>query len=183
MRQRGKVIIPKKRAKQTTATRVTGDSLLYFIFHNSISVFFFFLFTINIETYDMTRIPASYLFSSEFWKLVIYNIFFISLVCGIIGRVGAYSTIVGYYYFRNRKRTKQKTTKRWGELNSGINQFNIIVFVLTAFITSVIYALGVVVYLQHTIFGTESFVVLVGIYILFKVGIYFGVRWLTKAKT
>ena len=166
----------------TTATRVTGDAVVYFILHNLISVFFFFLFTIRLEVYDATIMTFSDIFTLEFWGLVIIEVFFLSVVSGIIGRVGAYLSIKTYFYFRNQKRTKKKIMKRWGELHSGINEFNLIIFVLTSFITSLVYSLGVIAVLQNKIFDEESLLTLIGIYVMVKIGIYFLVRWIAKSK-
>lgn len=166
-----------------TTQKVTGDAISYFILHNMISVFFFFLFTINLEVYDAREITITFLFTLDFWEMVIFEVFIFSMLSSGIGRVGAYLIIKGGYYLRNRKRRKKKITKRWGELNSGINQFHWLVFILTALITSLIYSLGVVFILRDTIFSSDSLSSLIVIYIGFKVGVYFFIRWLTKAKT
>jgi len=177
-----------KTQKQTQTTeRVTGDALFYFITHNIISVAFFFFFTIGLEVYEIADMPIISLFSIDFmvdfWNMVIFDVFLFSVFSSIIGRILAFGIMKLYFYLRNKKRRRQKTMKIWSELNSGINRFNLMVFLITAFLTSIIYSLGVIATLNNNIFDESSLITLIVVYAMFKISIYFVVRWITKAKT
>ena len=176
----------KPRKKQKTE-RVTGDALSYFILHNLISVGFFFLFTVGLEVYEISNIEIGELFTleffREFWSMVIFDVFCFSVVSSIIGRSSAFLLIRGYFSVRNKKRKKQKTMKRWTELNSGINKFNLVVFLVTAFLTSIVFSIGIIATLNYKIFDESSLLTLVVIYSMFKIGIYFVVKYITKART
>ncbi|HEC40452.1 MAG TPA: hypothetical protein ENI29_19580 [bacterium] len=171
-KSRGSYSRRKKKSK-----RVTGDALLYFCLHNLISVFFFFLFTIRLEVYDGMDIPVAFLFTSEFWEMVIFQVLLFSIVSSIIGRSTAFLIIKGYFKYGTKK-----TMKRWSELNRGINNFSLIIFLVTALITSIVYSLGIVIILQDRIFSDNSILTLIFTYILFKTGVFFFIRWLVGSK-
>ncbi len=164
--------------KKKKAKRVTGDALLYFCLHNLISVFFFFLFTVRLDVYDGMDVPIAFLFTSEFWEMVIFQILLLSIVSSSIGRATAFFIMKGYF-----KYGAKKAMKRWSELNTGINNFSLIIFLLTALITSIVYSLGIVMILQDRIFSDNSLLTLIFTYILFKTGVFFFVRWLVGSKT
>lgn len=168
-----------KTTKSKKSGRVTGEAVLYFFLHNLISVGFFFLFTINLELYDGSEVSIAFLFTSEFWEMVIFDVLLFSVISSIIGRASAYGVM--RVYFKYGKKNKQM--KRWTELNSGINKFSLVIFLLTAFITAVVYSLGMIFILQDRIFNEDSLSTLVATYILFKVGVFFLVRWFIGAKT
>lgn len=161
--------------------RVTGDLIWYFALHNLISVGFFFFFTIGLDLYMGQDLMLSDLFSKEFWELVILQIFPLSIISSLIGRASAYLSINGFIKLKNRKRRVKKSTKRWSELNRGINRLGL-VFFITALITSVIYSLGLVGILQYAIFSEETLLTLIMVYIGLKIGTFYLVRWGIGAK-
>ena len=161
--------------------RVGGDALTYFIAHNSISIFLFFVVTLYLEIYAGKEQLIGFIFQREFWELTLFQIFPISVLCSLLGRIGAYYIINWSIEYKNKKRSIKKSTKRWGELNEGINRLGL-VFVISALITSLIYSLGLVAILQFVVFNEESFFALISIYVIFKIGTHVFVRWLVGTK-
>lgn len=161
--------------------RASGDILNYFILHNIISVIWFFGFTVGFDIYRPHNISFWLLFTAEFWTLVIFQIFPIFIVSGVIGRVTAYGLIKAYYWYENRKRTINRAVKGWSELNEGINKMGIR-FIITALITSFIYSFGIMTILQYVIFNEDTILGFIIIYIGVKIGVFFLVRYLVSAK-
>ncbi len=167
-----------KKPKTKRTDRVTGDALLYFTLHITISVLFFFLFTVRLEVYEAKNVPITFFFTSEFWDMVIFQVFVFIIISSIIGRITAYYIIKAYFYYGTKK-----STKRWTEINRGINKFSLLIFLLTALTTSIIYSLGIIAVLQDRIFNESTLLTLIFTYILFKVGCFFFWRWIIGAKT
>ncbi|MFW9968753.1 MAG: hypothetical protein ACFFDF_01045 [Candidatus Odinarchaeota archaeon] len=165
----------------TKSERMTGDVIWYFCLHNLISVFFFFLFTISFDIYMGQDLMLSDIFSKAFWKMVLFQVFPSAIISSIIGRITAYFIINGYIKVKYRKRRIKKKGKKWSELNRGINGLGLIFF-FSAFITSIIYSLGLVSILQYAIFSQETLLTLIIIYIGLKLGTYLLVRWFVGAK-
>lgn len=184
--QKSKKSRPYSRKKQKSE-RVTGDALLYFCLHNLISVMFFFFFTVSFKVYEGKDIIISYVFTLDFWEMVIFQVLLFSIISSAIGRISAFLIMKAYFKYRAKKTTKTtkttKTMKRWSELNRGINRFVLSIFLLTAFITSLLYSLGLVAILQDRIFNETSLLSLILTYILFKTGLFFLIRWVVRSKT
>lgn len=169
--------------------RVSGDLLSYFLAHNIISVLFFFVFTIAMgiyarqeDLYGFSWIQViGYLISIEFWELTVFQIFPISIISSIIGRITAFYSIKGYYRYKDRKQRTRRTTKRWSELNRGINRMGL-KFLITSLITSFIYSIGVITMLSYAIFDENTLLPLIVVYSVLKIGIHFLVRWLVGSK-
>lgn len=176
--QKSKISKRNSPGKKQKTERVTGDALLYFFLHNLISVFFFFLFTVRLEIYDGTNVSVAFLFTLEFWEMVIFQILLFSIVSSIIGRITAFMLMKAYF-----KYGAKKSMKRWTELNTGINRFSLVIFLLTALITSIVYSLGIIAILQDRIFSENTLLTLIFTYILFKTGVFFVVRWFIGSKT
>jgi len=158
--------------------RVQGDALMYFVLHNSISILIFFVLTIYFEVYIGTERLIGFVFQREFWELVLFQVFPISILSSITGRlIALYGVINGYIWYKNRKRVVKKSQKRWSELNNGLNRIGI-AFFISALFTSVIYSLGLVAILQFVIFDESSLLTLVIVYIGFKIGTFLFVRYL-----
>ena len=169
------------RSKRTSkrAERINGDLLLYFCLHTIFSVLFFFILTVGVFKIYINKIEDvtfGFIFSEDFWGLV-FKIFGMYIISTIIGRGTAYYIINAYF-----KKQKGKAMKRWGELNSRINKIGL-VLIISAFLTSVFYAVGIIIILQDKIFNENSLLTLIATYILFKLGVYFAVRWFVGAKT
>lgn len=162
--------------ERETSSRASGDLLFYFITHNVISVIFFFLLTVRFEVYMGKEQLIGFIFQKEFWELTIFQVFPISVISSLIGRITAFYIMKGYHKYH-----KKRATKRWSELNKGINRMGI-QFIITTLITSLIFSLGLVSILQFTVFNEETLLTLIIIYIGIKIGTYFFVRWLVRAK-
>lgn len=170
-----------KKTHEEKSERATGDLLTYFILHNIISVFFFFLITIYFGIYIGKDRLIGFIFQYEFWEMAILQVFPICVISSLIGRITAYYILNGYHDYRNRKRTTQKTTKKWSELNTGINHLGL-AFFIAALITSIIFSLGLIGILQFAIFSEETLFTLIIIYAGIKIGTYYGVQYLVKTK-
>ncbi|KKN04918.1 hypothetical protein LCGC14_1092580 [marine sediment metagenome] len=167
-----------ERSRSKRAERISGDLYLYFILHTIFSILVFFIFTVGlfkIYIYEIKEITIGFLFGADFWELV-FQIFAMYIISSIMGRIAGYYAIKGYC------KRKKKAMKRWGELNSGINKVGL-VFISSALLTSFLYSLGIIAILQDRIFDENSFLTLLGTYILLKLGVLFFVRWIVGAKT
>ena len=183
----------KKNGKEGTVKskteRASGDLLWYFLLHNLISVLFFFLFTIVMGIYDsMTDVYGlswielfGYLINKNFWELTIFNIFPISVISSILGRITAFYGIRGYYVIKNKNKETKRSLKRWSELNTKINRIGI-KFFITALITSFIYSFGVISVLSRAVFNEVTFLPLLIVYTLLKIGVFYFVRWFVGSK-
>ena len=172
----------KKNEKEYTSKneRASGDLLSYFLYHNLISVLFFFVITISLGIYADKNVTDGYtwiqvfgyVISSDYWQLTVFQIFPISLLSSVMGRITAFYLIRIYYnYYGNR------ATKRWSELNRGINRMGI-KFVITALITSFFFTIGLITLLSVFVFDEKTLLPLMVIYSVLKIGTYFFVRWL-----
>lgn len=164
-----------------SGTRASGDLLGYFILHNMVSVFFFFLITISMGIYVGQDVTLGYVISSEFWELTVFRIFPISVLSSIAGRITAFYGVKGYYKFMDRNRKVKRVMKRWSEMNQKINRMGI-KFLITALITSFFFSTGVVVLLSYMVFDETTLLPLVVIYSGLKVGVFFFVRWVVGSK-
>lgn len=172
-----------------SSERVSGDLVGYFLLHNLISVFFFFVVTIALGIYteqnvlfgyNWTQI-IEYVISSEFWELTVFQIFPISILTSIFGRITAFLSIKGYIKYRDRNLKVKRATKRWSELNQKINRMGI-KFIITALITSFFYTVGIVSLLSQFVFDEITLLPLIVVYSVLKVGTHFFVRWLVGSK-
>jgi len=161
--------------------RASGDLLVYFILHNMISVFFFFVFTVSMGIYVEQSLTLGYVFSKEFLELTTFQIFPISVISSIIGRITAFYAIKAGYAYDDRKRRIKRSMKRWSELNEGINKMGL-KFLITALITSFFYSLGIVALLSYLVFDETTLLPLIIIYSGLKISTYFFVRWLVGSK-
>lgn len=169
--------------------RTSGDLLAYFMFHNLVSLVFFFVTTLVLQIYVMkddiygyTWIQViGYLISAEFWELTVFKVFPISIICSVLGRITAYYIIKLYVRYRDRKLKTRRTTKRWGELNRGINRMGV-KFIITSFIASFIFTIGVVSVLSYAFFDEVTLLPLMLMYALVKLGTFFFVRWFVGKK-
>ena len=164
-----------------TSERASGDLFGYFLLHNLISVLFFFVFTIGLGVYTEQDFIFVYFISSEFWELTIFQIFPLSVFSSILGRITAFYSIKGYYKYRDRKTKVRRATKRWSEMNRGINRMGL-QFLITALLTSFVYSVGMVTMLSYAVFDETTLLPLMVIYFGLKVGIYLFVRWFVKSK-
>ena len=170
-----------KRTYEEKSERATGDLLTYFIIHNMVSVFFFFLFTLSFGVFIGKDRLIGFIFQKEFWEMAIFQVFPICVISSLIGRITAYYILKGYHNYRNRKRTIQRTPKRWSELNTGINRLGL-AFFIAALITSFIFSLGIVGVLQYAVFDEQTLLTLIIIYIGIKIGTYYFVSWFVGTK-
>lgn len=161
--------------------RASGDLLTYFILHNSVSVLFFFLFTLYFEIYIGKDRLIGFIFQKEFWELAIFQVFPICVISSLIGRITAYYILKGYHNYRNRKRTIKRTPKKWSELNTGINKLGL-EFFISALFTSFIFSLGLVSVLQFAVFNEQTLLSLIVIYAGVKIGTHYLVQWFVGAK-
>lgn len=156
--------------------RASGDLLWYFVFHNIISVIFFFISTFSLGIYTGRNPTLAFIFSFEFLELVLFRVFPLYILCGIIGRITA------FYIMRAYQRSYQKrATKRWSELNKGMNRMGLR-FLITALFTSFLYSVGIITVLQYAIFNENTLLTLIIVYSSIKIGTFFFVRWLVGAK-
>lgn len=167
--------------KERKSGRVEGDLLTYFIAHNIISVFFFFVFTVYFGIYIGKERLISFVFQKEFWEMTIFQVFPIGIVSSIIGRITAYYIMKLYYDRKNRRRKMKKSMKRWNELNSGINRLGL-AFFLAMLITSIIFSLGLIGILQFMIFNEKTLLTLIAIYIGVKIATFYLVSWFVGTK-
>lgn len=155
--------------------RATGDLLLYFLSHNFISMMFFFLITINIGIYAGKYTSLAFIFSMEFLELTLFKVFPIIILSGVIGRITALGIMRGY------NRWQKRATKRWSELQRGINKIGLR-YIITVLITSFLYTAGVVAILSYAIFNETALLSLMITYSFLKIGTYFIVRYLVGSK-
>ena len=142
---------------------------------------FFFLITVRLGIYIGKERLIGFIFQKEFWEMTIFQIFPIAIISSIIGRITAYFMINGYYNYKDRKKKIKRATKKWSELNRGINRLGLSFFI-AVLITSTIYSLGVISMLQFAIFSEETLLSLIIVYVGIKIGTYFFVQWLIGAK-
>jgi len=162
--------------KTERSERASGDLLLYFITHNLISILFFFIFTISMGVYVGQLLTFGYIFTIEFLELTLFQIFPISIISSIMGRITAFYVMRAYHnYYKNR------ATKKWSELNKGINKIGLR-FLITALITSFSYSIGIIAILSYAIFNEVTLLPLIIVYSGLKIGVYFFVRWLVGSK-
>ncbi|KKN47249.1 hypothetical protein LCGC14_0664700 [marine sediment metagenome] len=159
-----------KKRNNTRPERTTGELIWYFMFHNLISFIFFFAITVSYGLYSGNDLKLFDVFTGDFWAMVFSQIYLITLLSGIMGRVTAWLIIYTYSVFRH------KTIKRWNELNTGINKIGL-VFFITALVTSVVFALGLIGILQVAIFNEETLLTLIAVYSGIKIGSFFMVRY------
>ena len=169
--------------------RISGDLFWYFVFHNVVSVLYFFGFTLALGVYtergsilgNTWTQTLIYLLSSEFWQLTIFQIFPLSVISSVLGRITAFYSIKGYIRWRDRKEASRRTSKRWSELNRGINRMGLR-FLITAMITSFVYSIGMISYLSYVVFDENALLPLMVVYFGLKVVIYLFVRWFVGSK-
>lgn len=181
MMQKGRIMQEGRREHVESSERASGDLFGYFLLHNLISVLFFFWFTLGLGIYVERDFTLVYIISSEFWELTIFQIFPISLISSILGRITAFYGIKGYYRYRDRKTKIRRATKRWSEMNRKINRMGLR-FLITALLTSFIYSFGMVAMLSYAVFDETTLLPLMVIYFVLKVGIYLSVRWFVGSK-
>lgn len=170
-----------RRSYLESSERASGDLFGYFLLHNLISVLFFFWFTMSLGIYVERDFMFGYFISSEFWELTIFQIFPLSVISSLLGRVTAFYSIKGYYKYIERKTKIKRTTKRWSEMNRKINRMGLR-FLITALLTSFIYSVGMITMLSYAIFDETTLLPLMVIYFGLKVGIYLSVRWFVGSK-
>jgi len=161
--------------------RASGDLLCYFILHNMISVFYFFVITVYMGIYVGQELVLGYIFSREFLELTVFEIFPLSVISSVFGRITAFYGTKGYYKYMDRNRKVKRSMKRWSELNKGINRMGI-KFLITALITSFFYSMGVITLLSYMVFDETSLLSLIVIYSVLKFGTFLFVRWLVGSK-
>lgn len=164
-----------------SSERVSGDLLGYFLLHNAISVFYFFVVTICMGIYVAQELTFEYVFSRDFLDLTLFQIFPISVISSILGRITAFYGIKGYYKYADRNRKIKRVMKRWSELNIKINRMGI-KFFITALITSFFYSMGLITLLTYLVFDETTLLPLIVIYSVLKIGTHFFVRWLCGSK-
>ena len=168
------------KTKKDKTERVEAEAISYFFWHNLFSVFIFFLMTMQFGVFGERNYSASYLFSMAFVEFVLV-IFCFSLIAGFLGRLLAYIVLRLYFSWRSKKNGRIKVMKKFGELNSGLNKISI-TFVISAFITAVVFAFGVVILLQNMLFDENTLLTLMATYLLLKMGIFFGIKLLVEWK-
>jgi len=161
--------------------RASGDLFGYFLLHNLISVWFFFVFTIGLGIYIERDVTFGYVISSAFWELTIFQIFPISVISSILGRITAFYGVKGCYKYMDRNRKVKRTMKRWSEMNRGINRMGLR-FLITALLTSFVYSIGMIIMLSYAVFDETTLLPLMIVYFSLKILIYFSVRWLVGSK-
>ncbi len=178
---KGRIMQEGRRSYVESSERASGDLFGYFLLHNLISVWFFFVFTIGLGIYTERDMTFGYVISSEFWELTIFQIFPLSVISSILGRITAFYSIKGYYKYRDRKTKVKRTTKRWSEMNTKINRMGLR-FLITALLTSFIYSIGMITMLSYAVFDETTLLPLMVIYFGLKVGTYLFVRWFVGSK-
>jgi len=165
----------KKRLFKMKKGRVQGDFITYFALHNLISMLLFFWIAIPLGFFEQKTEVISDIFSLTFLELIV-NVFALTLFTGIISRVFGWLLLrFIVVYWRKRE------MKKFGELNQGINKISI-VYILSIFVSSVLFAIGALTILQYVIFGAESLITLVATYIILKIGVYLLIRFFSGAK-
>ena len=161
--------------------RASGDLLTYFIIHNSVSVLFFFIFTLYFGIYIGADRLIGFVLQKEFWELAIFQVFPICVISSLIGRIIAFYALKGYHNYRNRKRSIKRTPKKWSELNTGINKLDL-TFFISALFTSFIFSLGLISILQFAMFNEKTLLSLIVIYVGVKIGIHYSAQYIVGAK-
>lgn len=166
--------MPKQ--KKERAERVKADNILYFFLHNILSVFLFFIISIQFNLYNLeTNDSFSILISGDFW-IVVFEIFIFSIISGIISRIVVFFGLrIYFYYYRN------KVMKTWTSLNKGWNKISI-AFFISSFITAILYVIGFLQILQNSIFSEATLLTLIGAYAILKVSVFIIVRTITEIK-
>ncbi len=100
------------------------------------------------------------------------------ILTSIIGRISAFYCIKLYYRYKGRKKGVIKSTKKWSEMNQGINRIGFR-FLITALLASFIYTCGIVALLSNVMFNETLLLPLLVVYTGLKIGTYFFVRYIT----
>ncbi len=175
-----------KKHRTEKGERATGDRFTYFFLHNIISAIFFLITTVCMGVYinkddllafDWVQV-IFYVTRKEFWELTLSQVFPVMILTSIIGRICAFYCIKLYYKYRDRKKGVIRATKKWSEMNRGINRIGIRFFI-TAVITSFIYTCGIVALLSNVMFNETLLLPLLVVYTGLKIGTYFFVRYIT----
>ncbi len=149
-----------RRHKESTK----GDKIIYTIIHNILSLILFFTITFALNLYGEKSSSIGFMFKREFWSMVI-QVFGVYIVAGVTARVTSYF-IIKYIF---------KDIRRFGDLNTGINKLSI-TYIITAFFTSIVFSLGIILLIQDVLFVTETIFTLIISYILAK-SIVIGIAW------
>lgn len=155
--------------------RVEGDALYYFFWHNLFSLVIFFAFALNLGLFEHQTETISDLISVEFLSLVLI-IFGISLLSGLMGRIMAYLIVRLYFNI-----ARQSETKTFGEFNTGINKLSFS-FLIQTFLSSVIFATGIIFILQSKLFDSNSIWALLATYIIVKIAVFLLTRLISETK-
>ena len=163
-----------KKQKKDRAERVSGDNIMYLFIHNIISVFVFFILTIQYGLYDIEKNDsvASFL-SLHFWGLVLI-VFLYGVIAGLLGRLLAFILLRTYYYY-----VKKKSMKRFRGLNRGLSKINIGFFLASLF-TAIFYMIGFLGILQIELFKEANLLTLMGAYVILKLIVLISVKLLVK---
>ena len=154
--------------------RLEGESLAYFAFHNLISGGLFLFITTASGIWSMRRTSILSIFTSEFVELIFY-LFIIYLATGLFGRFSA------FFIMKYALKYDGKIMKKFKELNKGMNRLGV-VWVLSIFISSVIFSLGIIVLLQDAIYGKDTVFTLIGTYCMIRFFIWLGFKIISYFK-
>ncbi len=154
--------------------RVEGENLYYFTLHNMISGSLFLLITGLSGIWEVKTTNLFNLFTSEFIELIFY-LFTIYLVTGILGRVTA------FFLMKYLLKMNEKIMKKFWNINKGINKLGV-VWLISILISSFIFALGIVALLQNAIYDKDTVFTLIGTYIIVRVIVYLSIKIVSYIK-
>jgi len=167
----------KRKSKETTDQkkqyhRVSGDAIWYFFLHNSISLFIFFGFILQLGLFDRQSDTITDLLSWSYAELVL-TLFGISLLAGLLGRI--------FGYFILRLIFRKNPIKKIGEFNQGINKLGFS-FLISTMISSVLFSIGATAVLQEAIFNEDTLFTLIATYVIIKICVFLITRMFTSFK-
>lgn len=148
--------------------RVEGEILIYALFHNTLSGLLFILITTSMGIYELRVDNISILLTSQFLSMI-FTIFVVSLITGIIGRFFAFFTLKFIFSYCN------KPMKKFGEINRGINKIGM-VFLVSTLITSFLFALGIIAILENMIYDKTTILTLFATYLIIKITVFMTVK-------
>lgn len=142
--------------------KTLSDHIPYFLIHNTISMFLFFLFAALLGLFDQRTEVISDLFS-DYYLPFYGTTLFLMLLFGILARVITYFLIMAPFY----KYVLKKTVREFYALNDGINKLSF-GFVISTFLNAFFFTVGALTIIQSAIFKSNTLLTLILAYMLMK---------------
>lgn len=156
--------------------RVEGDSLYFFILHNTISMLIFFIIAVPLGLFTREVEMVKDLFSVQF-VLFVFIVFALTFISGIMARIIGY--IFMYYFTKNYLNKQLKTI---GQFNEGINKIGL-AYAISLFLSALLFSIGAITIIDSMIFSEQQTIItLIATYMLIKFLIFIFVKLLMNVK-